>query len=154
MNKYETKLKRYLHENSIKCDYFSFKQSCHSVREAAKTANVNPEDFVKNICMINSKGNILVAIVKGEDRASTSRISKALDIDKPRIASPDEILKNTGFPCGGVPSFGFYGKFLIDPKVMEKEYVFSSGGSDKSLLKISTKELLKANGGQIVRIRK
>jgi prolyl-tRNA editing enzyme YbaK/EbsC (Cys-tRNA(Pro) deacylase) len=37
---------------------------------------------------------------------------------------------------------------------MEKEVVYSGGGSEKSLVRISPQELQKANQGQVVRIRK
>ena len=69
--------------------------------EAAEAAGVSPEDLVKNICPIDNKDNLIVAIVKGEDRVSTSRVGKALQIDKPRIAGENEILEN-GYR-GGVP---------------------------------------------------
>ena len=66
----------------------------------------------------------------------------------------EEILKKTGYPCGGTPSFGYNAEFLIDPKVMEKEIVYTGGGSENSLVKILTKELQKSNNGKIVRVRK
>jgi len=154
MNEYEGKLKAFMRENGIPGEHLSFDQSCHSVEEAAKAANADRRDFVKNICMVDSQGNLMVAIVKGEDRASTSRIGKSLKIERPRIATPEEILEKTGYPCGGVPSFGYKGMFLIDPKVMEKEIIYSSGGSENSLLRISSKDLQKANNGRIIRIRK
>ncbi|MEK6948751.1 MAG: YbaK/EbsC family protein [Nanoarchaeota archaeon] len=154
MNQYEEKLKKFLQGNNIQGEHFSFNQSCHSVEEAAQTANAKTDDFVKNICMIDSNGNLIVTIVKGEDRASTSRVENALNIERPRIATPDEILQKTGYPCGGTPSFGYEAKFLIDPRVMEKEVVYAGGGSENSLVKISTKELQRANNGEIVRVRK
>jgi prolyl-tRNA editing enzyme YbaK/EbsC (Cys-tRNA(Pro) deacylase) len=154
MSGYEEKLKKFLQDSGIKAEHLSFEQSCHSVEEAAKAANVNKEDIVKNICMVGSHGNIITAIVKGEDRASTKRAAKALNIERPRIATPGEILEKTGYPCGGLPSFGYQAIFLIDPKVMEKEIVYSSGGSENSLLKISPKEMQRVNNGLIVRIRK
>lgn len=154
MNEFEAKLKNFLKEHNIQGEHLFFEQSCHSVTEAAKAANISREEIIKNICMIDSEDNIIVAIVKGDDRASTSRVAKALKTEKPRIASPEEILEKTGYPCGGVPSFGFKATFLIDPKVIEREIVYSSGGSENSLLRISPKELLKANNGIIIRVRK
>jgi len=154
MNEYEEKLKAFMRENGIPGEHLSFTQSCHSVEEAAKVANADRRDFVKNICMVDSQENLIVAIVKGEDRASTSRIGKALSIGPPRIATPKEILEKTGYPCGGVPSFGYKAIFLIDPKVMEKEIIYSSGGSENSLLRISPEDLQKANSGRVFRIRK
>ena len=154
MNEYEEKLKNFIKANNLQAEHLSFTQSCHSVEDAAKAANAKPEEFVKNICMIDSEGNLIVAIVKGEDRASTSRVAKALDIERPRIAGPEEILEKTDYPCGGTPSFGYGAKFLIDPKVMERDIVYSGGGSQNSIVRISTKELQKANNGVVARVRK
>jgi prolyl-tRNA editing enzyme YbaK/EbsC (Cys-tRNA(Pro) deacylase) len=154
MNQYEEKLKKFIQENNIQATHLSFNQSCHSVEDAAKASNTNPDEFVKNICMIDSNNNLIVAIVKGEDRASTSRVAKALEIQRPRTTTPDEILQKTNYPCGGTPSFGYKAIFLIDPKVMEKEIIYTGGGSQNSLVKISTKELQKANNAKIVRVRK
>jgi prolyl-tRNA editing enzyme YbaK/EbsC (Cys-tRNA(Pro) deacylase) len=154
MKQYEEKLKNYITANNIEAEQLIFNKSCHSVREAAEAAGVSPEDLVKNICLIDSHDNLIVAIVKGEDRVSTSRVGKALQIDKPRTAGEDEILEKTGYPSGGVPSFGYKAVFIIDPRVLEKEIVYSGGGSSYSLVRIATGELLKANNGQVIRIRK
>lgn len=151
---YEQKLKQYIKDHKINAEHLSFEQSCHSVEDACKAVNQSVDNFVKNICMIDSNGNLIVAIVKGEDRASTTRVEKALNIERPRIANPDEILEKTGYPCGGTPSFGYNAKFLVDEKVMDKEFVYSGGGSQKSLVKISTKELVRVNNGVVVRVRK
>ena len=154
MNEYEEPLKKFLHDNNIRAEHLSFEQSCHSVAEAAEAAHANTEDFIKNICMVDSRGTLIVAVVKGEDRASTSRVGKVLAIERPRLATPEEIFEKTGYPCGGTPSFGYDAVFLIDPKVMEKEVVYTGGGSECSLVRISPKELQQVNKGQIVRIRK
>ncbi|WP_461614489.1 aminoacyl-tRNA deacylase [Clostridium sp. Marseille-QA1073] len=154
MKEFENKLKEYLLKNNIDGEQYIFEETCHSVEEAATAANASTEDFVKNICMIDSNGKLIVAIVKGEHRASTSRVAKALNIEIPRTATPEEILEITGYPCGGVPSFGYDAIFLIDPKVIEREFVYTGGGSPYSLTKISTKLLQQVNNGQIVRVRK
>ena len=156
MDKYEEKLKEYIKINNIKSEHLSFEQSCHSVEEAARTVNADPEDFVKNICMIDLEGNLIVAIVKGEDKASLDNVAAALGTSKSkiRIAKPEEMLEKAGYPCGGTPSFGYSARFLVDERVMEKEIVYTGGGSETSLIKVSPKELLNANRGQIAKLRK
>lgn len=154
MDKYEEKLIDFIMVNNIKAEHLVFETSCHSVEDAAKTINTSPQDIVKNICLIDEQGNFIVAIIKGEDRVSLSKVGKVLGTRTPKIATPEEILKNTGYPCGGVPSFGFNAIFLIDQRVMEREYVYTGGGSQRSLVKISTTELIRANNGKIVDIRK
>ena len=150
----EQRLKRYLESNGSDAEHISFDQSCHSVAEAAIAAKCAETDLVKNICLIDEEQNLIVAVVKGEHRASTSRVAKALDIERPRTAAPEEILELTGYPCGGTPSFGYRARFLVDPKVMEKEVVYSGGGSPCSLVRISSAELLKLSGAKVVRLRK
>lgn len=154
MNNYEDKIKKYIKENNIKAEHLVFQQSCHSVADAAKAVNANPEDFVKNICLIDNKDNLIVAIVKGEDKVDLNKIAELLKIQKPRMATPSEILEKTKYPCGGTPSFGYNATFLIDNKIMKKEFVYSGGGSENSLIKISTKELQKSNNGKIIFIIK
>jgi prolyl-tRNA editing enzyme YbaK/EbsC (Cys-tRNA(Pro) deacylase) len=154
MREYEEKLKRIIEELGVDAEHLSFDQYCRSVSEAARTVGTEPEDFVKSICMVDGDGGVIVAIVKGEDRASTSRVAKALGIERPRVASPDEILGLTGFPVGGTPGFGFNARFLVDPHVLEKDCVYLGGGSERSLVRMSTRELVRANGGRVVRVRK
>ena len=154
MSDHDENLKRYMQEKNISAEHLVFDESTRSVAEAAKAAGVTPQDFVKNICMIASDGSLIVGIVKGEDRVSTSRVAKFLDVAEVRIATPEEILERTGYPCGGTPSYGYPARFLIDERVLQKEIIYTGGGSVNSLVRIRSTDLLRANGGQVVRIRK
>ena len=154
MSDYEEKVKKFMEENDIRGIHLSFDESCHSVEEAARTVGADPTDFVKSICMVDFRGKVIVAIVKGEDRASTTRVGKAIGLPRPRVASPEEMLEKTGFPAGGTPPFGFNAVFLVDPKVVEMNEVYAGGGSECSLVKIPVEELIRANGGRIVRVQK
>ena len=154
MNTYEQRLCAYLEEQHIQAEHLSFDQPCHSVAEAAAAVKASPDELVKNICLLDGDSQLITAIVKGEDRVSISRIANALQREGLRLATPEEILEKTGYPCGGTPSFGYQALFLIDPKVMQREVVYSGGGSETSLVKIRTAELVRANEGTIVRIRK
>src|SRR5215472_11799900 len=153
MNTFEQRLQSYLQEQHIQAEHLSFNQTCHSVEEAARAVNASPADLVKSICLLDSDGQLITAIVKGEDRVSVSRIAKTLQKEGLRLATPEEILAKTGYPCGGTPPFGYQALFLIDPKVMQRELVFTGGGSETSLVKIRTEELVRANQGMLLRIR-
>ncbi|SCS51761.1 aminoacyl-tRNA deacylase [Staphylococcus caeli] len=154
MERTHEKVKKILEKYNVNAKHLVLNQTCHSVKEAAEVTNAQVTDFVKNICMMDSNDNLIVAIVKGEHRDSTSRVGKGLDINRPRLADEEEVFEQTGFPPGGVPSFGFKGKFLIDLKVMEMDFIYTVGGSEKSLVKINTQDLVKLNQGEIIRVRK
>jgi len=83
MKEYEEKLKGFIAEHNIEAEHLSFEQSCHSVEDAAKAVGADPDQFVKSICMTDDDSELIVAIVKGEDRASTKRVAKALGIEDP-----------------------------------------------------------------------
>lgn len=151
---YHQKLNDYIEENGIEAEQLVFKQSTHSVADAAIAAQAQAEDFVKNICLVDNEGRLIVAIVKGEDRVSTKRVARALEIERPRQATVEEIQELTGYPIGGVPSFSYEAIFLIDERVMDKDIIYTGGGNDHSLVKISPENLIKSNNGLISRIRK
>jgi Cys-tRNA(Pro)/Cys-tRNA(Cys) deacylase len=123
------------------------------VEEAAAAAGARPEDFIKSICMVDSRERTVVAIVKGEDRVDLSRVARALGIEKLRLMTPGEMIERTGFPCGGTPPFGFDAPFLIDSRVMEMDRVYGGGGSEYSLVRVSPGEILRANGGRVVKVK-
>lgn len=153
MRQYEDRLKKIIAENNIDAEHLSFDNSCHSVEEAARTAKANIDDLVKNICLIDAEGNLIIAIVRGDDRVSLPKINTILK-SKVRIAKPEEILEKSGYMCGGVPSFGFSAKFFVDEKVLEKQIIFTGGGSENSLVRISPERLLEINRGTLCDIRK
>lgn len=93
MQVYEDKLKKFIADNNITAEHLYFEESCHTVEDAARVIHANPEDFVKNICMIDSQDNLIVGIVKGEDRVSTTRVGEVLGIEGPRMATADEYWK-------------------------------------------------------------
>ncbi|MDF2547012.1 MAG: hypothetical protein K0R93_1910 [Anaerosolibacter sp.] len=154
MNSFDEKLIAYISENSVNAEHLVFMESCHSVAEAAHAANAAPQDIVKNICILDEQGQLIVAIIKGEDKMDLSKIKNLLGVKKLRTATADEILQHSGYICGGIPSFGYEAIFLIDTKVMENTIVYSGGGSQNSLVRMSPKALLDANNGQVVDIRK
>jgi len=154
LDAYERRLQQYMAQQGIDAEHLCFQDSCHSVAEAADTAGCEPYELVKNVCLVAPNNQIVVAIVRGTDRVSTTRVGKALGTERPRTATPDEILDTTGYPCGGTPSFGYQAIFLIDPKVMETNTVYTGGGSTRALVRVGTTTLLTDSGGRVVRIRR
>jgi len=92
---HEEKLKTYMRRNNVSGEHLTFSESTRSVAETANVAGVTPQDFVKNICMIDS--------------------------NRKRSGSCEH---------------------------------FSRGGSVIPLVKIRPSDLLRANGGEVVRLRK
>jgi prolyl-tRNA editing enzyme YbaK/EbsC (Cys-tRNA(Pro) deacylase) len=147
------KLLAFIQAKHIQAEHLVFGQSTHSVAEAAQAAGAAVEDFVKSICFITKQGQVVVAIVKGEDRADRAAVQQMLGFGKLSIASPAEMLEKTGYPAGGTPPFGFDAIFLMDERVFARELVFAGGGSECALIKITPQELQRVNGAQVGKFR-
>lgn len=150
---YESKLKAELQRREISAEHLSFDQSCHSVAEAAEAAGVTPEDFIKSIGCVTQEGTFLLAIVRGVDKVSTTRVGKAVESSS-RIATPEEVLAFTGYPCGGTPPVGVDVLCLVDPKVLELPILYGGGGSQQALLRMTPEAMIDANRAKVVRIRR
>lgn len=150
---YHDKLRAIIAEHRIQCEHLMFEQSTHSVAEAAQAAGVTPQDFIKSICMLTKGGRVVVAIVKGEDRADRRAVQALLSLGKLSITSPDEMLEKTGYPAGGTPPFGFDATFLMDERVFEMPVVYGGGGSDRALIRITPQAMQRANGARVAKIR-
>lgn len=150
----EEKLQQYIHGSKIEAEHLIFETSCHTAAEAAQSAGATLEDLVKNVCLVTDTGEFIVAIVKGEDRVDAGRIAALLGCKKPKHASAETVLLRTGYAVGGVPSFGYEATILIDERVMEKPWVLTGGGSERSLVRITPIDLAEASAGRIAVIRK
>lgn len=150
---WEARLARFIAAKGLRAEHLVFERPTRSVEEAMAAAGARREDFVKSVCLVGADGTLAVAVVKGEDRTSPEAVGAALGAAPPRLARPSEMLERTGYPAGGTPPFGFEARWLVDERVMEREWVLGGGGSPRALVRISPAELLRANGGRVARVR-
>jgi len=118
--------------------------------EAQQSLGVNASDIAKSIIFVTKNQEPVMVIIMGDKRIDTKKLKKIVG-KKIRIAKPNEVLKFTGHPVGGVTPLSCkeIPKF-IDKSVCEKEIVFSSAGSPYASLKITSEDLLKTTQGKIV----
>jgi len=83
-------------------------------------------------------------MIPAKFRVSASRLSEATGMQF-ELATPKETHERTGYPIGGMPCFGYDALLVVDPKVLEKEFVYTGGGSEFSIVKMPTIEILKFN---------
>ena len=136
----------------------AFAASTHSVAEATDIVGAAHDAFVKSIVMVGPGDALVVAVVPGDQRASTRRVATAMGWqERPRLATPDEMLSRTGYPAGGTPPLGFDATFLVDERVAARADVWAGGGSPRALLHIRVETIVAAAvalGGRVARVRK
>ena len=156
MTKYSKRIQDWLQEKNVKAELLSFEESVHSVEDTMVATGFPVERISKSIVMMTSTANLIIAMVPAENRASTERVRKFLGLDeRPRMATPEEIEMQTGQQVGGNSPFNSpKARILIDPKLLEKDWVVTGGGDDKHLVKISIEELKRVIDYTEARVRR
>ncbi|MFW9799307.1 MAG: aminoacyl-tRNA deacylase [Candidatus Thorarchaeota archaeon] len=150
-----TNLQKYIEQSSTAAEILTMKGRVHSVAAASEQLGISPDHIIKTVVFRTCEGEPILAIVMGKDRASSKRIAKALGIEPPTLATPEEALELTGYRVGGTPPISIAGvQVLVDTHVMMMDSVIGGGGTDYHLLRISPNEILRVTGGTIARVRK
>jgi len=121
-----------------------------TVSQAVKATKASPRQIIKSLVLVSEKGPIL-AIVDGESKVSLEKVKRYFG--KVRLATPEEVERITGFEVGGVPPVGIEIKTIVDPKVLENEFVIGGGGRIDKLCKLSPKKIVEYQKAEIIEIR-
>lgn len=109
---------------------------------AAKAVGCSVGQIAKNIVLSGSETYLVV--LSGDRRVDVDKVSAVVG-ERLSLMKPAEILEKTGYPVGGVPPFGHRTllKVLVDKSITRFDVVYTSGGSEDTLLKIEVGELLR-----------
>lgn len=156
MTKYSQRIKDWLREENVDAELLSFDEGVSSVEEAVAVSGYPVERITKSIVMLTAAGDLVIAMVPAIYRVSTERVRKFLELDeRPRIATAEEIEKHIGQQVGGnSPLNAANAKILIDPKLLEQDWILTGGGDTRHLVKISTEELKRVIVFTQARVRK
>ena len=143
-------LRAFILSRSIEAEFIELGKNEAATSQSAATALGCPiSQIAKNIVLIGSKPYLL--IISGDKRVDIRKFSEIVG-EKVRLAGPEEVLEATGYKVGGVPPFSHLKplKTYIDISVTRYDFVYTSGGSDNTLLKIAVKDLLEHSGSVTV----
>jgi len=144
-----------LEEKKIKYQLRIFKEPAHHASEAADLIGCPLGAVVKSLVFQkDSTGEILLVLVSGKNRVDMEKLN-ALVGERTHPASPQMVIKKTGYPVGAVPPFGISGALpvFIDEDLQGYDLVWGSAGTVNILLGIAPGDLQYISGGQIVIIK-
>ncbi len=156
MSEFSDRMKQWIEEQNVDAEMLRFPDSVHSVREAVAVSGYPVEKFTKSIVMLTPDERLVIALVPADARASTERVRKALGLtDRPRIVTAEESERSLGQQLGGNSSLNApNASILIDPKVLERDWILTGGGDDRNLVKLTVAELKRVVDYTEVRVRK
>jgi peptidoglycan LD-endopeptidase LytH len=124
-----------------------------TVETAAEAVGVEPEQIVKTIVFMID-GTAVLAITCGTAYIDRRTVAKRFGVGRKRVklASPAEVLAETGFEVGAMPPFGQRRrlKTLVDRRVLSFKFVYAGGGAENTLLKIAPQDILEAAEAEVL----
>jgi Cys-tRNA(Pro) deacylase len=133
-------------------ELYHFNQTTHNCEAAAAALNVALGQILKSLLFVCNNSFYLV-VAPGDKRVDTKKVKKYLGVSgNMQMASPETVLKITGFPAGGVPPVAHKEKLriLIDENILKYNHVFAGAGTLHTMLKVEPEILLAVTNGEVI----
>lgn len=89
-------------------------------------------------------------IVDGESTVDLSKLTRFFG--SARLATPKEVKEITGYEVGGIPPVGIKVRTVVDPKVLENEFVIGGGGSVDKLSKLDPRKIGEYQKAEVINV--
>jgi len=117
-----------------------------TVPTAAAALGVSVDEILKTL-LFYVKGEPWVVISHGVEPVPARVLADHFGVGKRQIklARPEQVLVETGFPVGGVPPICHRNPnpVIMAQSILDYEIVFGGGGDDHTMLRIPVSELLR-----------
>jgi Cys-tRNA(Pro)/Cys-tRNA(Cys) deacylase len=137
---YSENLRATLASKGIWHRFIEFDEPVRTIEEAGKKVLV--DRIIKSIVLIGSDEKPILAILPAKNRISYKKIKTLLKVKDVRLAQPDEVLEQSGYPVGGVPPFTKITRILLDPTVQRNARSIAGGGDPDKLIELETQDIV------------
>lgn len=110
------------------------------------------DQIVKTIVFMTPDRLPIIAIANGLRRVDRLRLADASGVTTVKLASPEFVLEQTGYPAGGVSPIGIRSEnapIFIDQAITEQDWVFAGAGTEDELIGVAVSDLLRVTGGLV-----
>ena len=147
------RVQQFLTEHSIDSTVIELDKSTRTAPMAAEAIGTTLGSIVKSLIFV-ADGKVVLALVAGDKRASTEKLTDALGADGVRIANADEVREQTGYAIGGVPPVAHTEPLttIIDQSLSRFETVYAAAGSPRAIFPIRYTALLALTQGKVTDI--
>lgn len=149
-------LREYIRVHAVPAEIVYPPAPTPTVSAAAEAMEVSADAIIKSVLFIIGRSEPLLVIANGERRIDHRAIADRLGVGRKqvRIADPEQVLAETGYPVGGVPPFGHLLpiRTWIDPAVLEQRTIYGGGGDTSALLQMEAADLGLASRAEVVAV--
>ena len=134
----------FLRESGAEARLEEFRVGTPTARDAARAAGCELAQIVKSV-VFDCGGRFVVALTPGDRRADAKKVARAAGAAKAKVATPEQVVRATGFEPGAVAPFPLTGvaATFIDQTLLTHEKVWVGAGSPTHLAMLSPAELVR-----------
>jgi prolyl-tRNA editing enzyme YbaK/EbsC (Cys-tRNA(Pro) deacylase) len=148
-------LNEFITDNCIEAEILRMGGCTTTVEDAARELGVETDRIIKSLVFMAGDEPVLV-INNGLARVDRKKLGGILGLGrKPvKFAAAAQALKITGFAVGAMPPFGHRRKLrtLVDAGLADMDTVYGGGGDLNAMLRLTSAELLRVTGAEVVPI--
>jgi len=140
-----------LEEKGIEYNLIRLKDRAMTVEDVLKfsDAKINPKEICKTLIIMDQENNTHAILLIGNNRADFVKIRKRLKCSELRLATPEEIKRETGFEIGAVCPLFLNLPMLVDKRVFSRKKVNFGSGDHLFGIEINPRDILKCTRGKI-----
>jgi Ala-tRNA(Pro) deacylase len=115
-----------------------------TARAEARALGIDAHDVVKTVVLDIRTGHAF-AVIPADRHLDLTQVRAALNSKSVSLASEDEIARDyPEFELGAIPPLGPLARtpLIVDPEVLDNEYVVFAGGTQSESVRIHTSDLL------------
>ena len=149
------RLRRFLSRHGVDAEIISVDRAATS-REASMSLGTDVSNIAKTVVMVSDSGDVVAVVIRADHRIRQKTLARMLGYRRLRLAKPEEVVESTGYAPGAVPPVGLKAgvRVIVDGELLSMEKVFAGGGSEKTLLKISPRDIVKLSGAIVMNVPK
>ena len=147
-------LKRYLDGHNVNYQLRIVDGPTMTAPDAATRLRVPLETIIKSILFIDEKQDPVLAILTGDGRVDTKRLSSVAGVPKIKIATPEITKMLAGYEVGVMPPLGHKKRLMtvVDRKVMNFSRVYGGSGTMEALVEIDPQEIVRLTSAKVAEI--
>lgn len=146
-------LQAYMQHNNIPGDILHLGVPTPTVAAAAQAVGTAPDQIVKSILFLVDRHPVL-AVTCGQMVVDQRVLAGLYQVGrkKVKLATPEQVLQETGFEVGAMPPFGHHTPLptWMDVRLLAQSEVFAGGGAENALVKLKPDDILQATGAQVI----
>ena len=129
-------------------------ESARTAQEAASSLGVDVGQIASSLIFKLTDGSPLLVITSGRHRVDTNLVASNLKISELERVDATYVKEKSGFSIGGVAPIGWLSpaRIVIDIALDDYKVVWAAAGHPHAVYPTTFSELIKATGGEAMRV--